>query len=232
MAALTTVRVGSFVREITRDKRPLAANAKVFQGALAVAIIAGTSKGYYQQGAAGVVCVAVGRYTESVDNTGGADGALSAEIHFFRERHLFLLDNDTGTAVAVADRESPCGLLDDHTASQGVTAAGRAGIVYDVTTEGVWVEMLQTADTPQIQSGTGTLVAGTLTVTGVKLSATSRIILTMKDPGAGAITAFADLDAPVANRNTATGQFVVNAIDASKAVIATAVCTFDYLIVG
>lgn len=83
-----------------------------------------------------------------------------------------------------------------------------------------------------LQAGTATLAAGTVTVTGVTLTANSRIILTMKDPGAGAITGFADLDAPAANRNTSTGQFVVNAIDASKATIATAVCTFDWLIVG
>jgi hypothetical protein len=54
----------------------------------------------------------------------------------------------------------------------------------------------------------------------------------MKDPGAGAITGMAGFDVPVASRNTSTGQFVVNAIDDSKAVIATAVCTFDYLIIG
>lgn len=83
-----------------------------------------------------------------------------------------------------------------------------------------------------LQAGTGTLAAGTLTVTGVVLTANSRILLSMKDPGAGAITGFADLDAPVATRNTSTGQFVVNAIDDSKATIATAVCTFDWLIVG
>lgn len=83
-----------------------------------------------------------------------------------------------------------------------------------------------------MQAGTATLAAGTVTVTGVKLTASSRIILTMKDPGAGAITGLAELVAPAASRDTSAGSFVVNAIDAAKAVIATAVCTFDYLIVG
>lgn len=90
----------------------------------------------------------------------------------------------------------------------------------------------ETPDGLNFQVGTGTLAAGTLTVTGVTLTATSRIFLTMKDPGAGAITGFADLDAPAASRDTGAGEFVVNAIDDSKAVINTAICTFDWLIVG
>jgi|SRR6185295_2308313 len=239
MSALTTVRVGSLVREVTRDKRPLAAGAKVYQGALAVAIISGTSRGYYKQGAAGEVSVAVGRFTETVDNTGGLDGAVSAEIHFFRERHLFLLDNDTGTALTVADRESACWVLDDHTVTGASASNGEAGRVYDVTSEGVWVEIGQSPpqelSVPNIQTGTSTLVSGTKTITGVTLTSTSRITATMKDPGSGAITGFAALDIPVGSRTAGaagTGSFVVNAIDDSKAVITTAVSTFDWQIVG
>lgn len=82
------------------------------------------------------------------------------------------------------------------------------------------------------ESGTATLAAGTVTIASAKLTANSRILLTMKDPGAGAITAFAALDAPAANRDVNAGTFVVNAIDNTKAVINTAVCTFDWLIVG
>lgn len=232
MTALIAEKAGS-VREITRAKRPLAANVKVFKGGLAVCIVGvgATSRGYYKQGAAGEQAVVVGRYTETIDNTGGADGALSAEIHFLRERHVFLCVNDAGTAVAVADRESECGVLDDQTVTQGVTGSARAGIVYDVTTEGVWVEF-DHRQIPNIQKGTGTLVTGTLTVTGVKLTAGSIISLTMRDPGAGALTTFIALDAPVASRNTGTGQFVVNAIDNAKAVLATAVSTFDWTITG
>lgn len=88
------------------------------------------------------------------------------------------------------------------------------------------------ASIPTVQSGTGTLATGTVTISGVTLTANSRIICTMKDPGAGAITGMAGLDAPAASRNTGTGQFVVNAIDDTKATIATAVCTFDYVIIG
>lgn len=82
------------------------------------------------------------------------------------------------------------------------------------------------------QSGTATLAAGTVTVSGVKLTASSRIVVTMKDPGAGALTGFAEFSTPAANRDASAGSFVINAIDAAKAVVATATPTVDYLIVG
>ncbi len=58
----------------------------------------------------------------------------------------------------------------------------------------------------RVQSGTATLVAGTVTVTGVVLTAYSKIHLTRNTPG-GAV---GDLSAPAASRNTGTGQFVIN----------------------
>jgi hypothetical protein len=237
MTALIKARTDGSRRFIQRDLRPLAANAKVWRGGLAVAVIGGvTSSGYYEQGQAGSV-TAVGRFTQDVDNTGGADGALSAEIEFFTDRWIFLLKNDTVSAVVVADRESACFVLDDQTVTHASAGNGVAGVVYDVTSDGVWVEVRarppeQGASVPNIQAGTSTLIAGTKTITGVQLTATSRIFVTMKDPGAGAITGLGAFDAPVASRNTGTGQFVVNAIDDSKAVITTAVCTFDWMIVG
>lgn len=83
-----------------------------------------------------------------------------------------------------------------------------------------------------LQSNVATLASGTVTVTGVQLTANSIILLSMRDPGAGALTTFIAFDAPVASRNTSTGQFVINAIDNAKATLATAVCTVDWLIIG
>lgn len=222
MTALIRERVGS-VREVTRDKRPLAANAKVFKGALAVAVVAGASRGFYKQGAAAAGLVVVGRFAETVDNTGGADGAVSAEIHFFRERHLLLMVNDGGTAVVAADREQPCFVLDDQTVTGAMSTNSRAGIVYDVTTEGVWVEQGPASEpAPKVQTGTATLVAGTKTVAGVALTANSKILLSRNTPGGAA----GDLSAPAASRNTATGQFVINSASA------TDTSTVDYVIIG
>ena len=80
-------------------------------------------------------------------------------------------------------------------------------------------------------SGTATLVAGTVTIAGVPLTANSRILVTMRDPGAGAITGFAAFSVPVASRNVGAGTFVINAIDDAKAVIVTATCTVDWQLV-
>lgn len=84
-----------------------------------------------------------------------------------------------------------------------------------------------------IQAGTDTLVNGTKAIATATITASSRIIVTMKDPGAGAITGFADFDVPAASRVVgAPGSFTVNAIDDAKATIATAVCTFDWLVIN
>lgn len=228
---LTKARPNS-IRRILDDYRPVAASAYPKKGGLAAC-----KAGYYLPASGDPDEVVVGIFYESVDNTSGSAGDKNVHVRFFRERVLFLCDNDTDALVVVANRETPCSLLDDHTATLFTTAKGAGALVYDVTDEGVWIELAfpaspDDAALPRIQKGTTTLVSGTKTVTGVTLTATSSILLTMRDPGAGAITGMAGLDAPVASRNTTTGQFVVNAIDDSKATIATAVCTVDYLIVG
>lgn len=84
-----------------------------------------------------------------------------------------------------------------------------------------------------LQAGTDTLVNGTVTISTATITASSRILITMKDPGAGAITDFASFEVPVASRVVgAPGAFTVNAIDSAKVLIATAACTFDWLVIG
>lgn len=231
MTALAKARASSF-RTISFDRRPLAANAVVFKNSIAVC-----RAGYYQVATGAPDEVVVGRFTESVSNSGGAAGAKSANIDFNRERKVVLYENDTGAPLTVAMREQPCSALDDQTFTTFSTAKGAAAVLYDVTSEGVWIEFMfpasaDDAGIPRIQSGRTTLVAGTKTVTGVTLTATSRIFVQTADPGAGAITGFAGYSTPDASRNVGAGSFVINAIDASKAVIATAVPTVDYLIIG
>lgn len=229
---LTAARAGS-IRVVNRDKRPLAAVA-VFKGGLAAV----NSAGFFRPATGTVGEIVVGTFYESVDNSAGSAGDKFADIQYPYERTIRLLDNDTVAPVVVANRERLCSVLDDHTVQLSTPAAADAGYVYDVTTEGVWVEIdgfaggAGASGIPTLQAGTTTLVAGTKTVSGVTLTSTSRILLTMKDPGAGAITGFGAFDAPVASRNTGAGTFVINAIDDAKATITTAVCTVDYLIIG
>lgn len=120
--------------------------------------------------------------------------------------------------------------LDDHSLwrfDSGSTASAGDAVIVPTAGTGRWLLIVQ-----RRQSGTATLAAGTVTISGVALTANSRIQLTMKDFGAGAITGFATLHAPSADRNVGAGTFVVNAIDDAKATIATAVCTFDWEVIG
>jgi hypothetical protein len=135
MSALQKATPTSY-RVVRRDKRPLKGGVKAIKGGLAVA-----KDGFYKPGVSGTGLRVVGRFTETVDNSGGSDGDLSAEIDFFHDRILTLADNDTGTAVAEADRETPCYVLDDATVTADSTSRSIAGLVYDVTDEGVWFEV-------------------------------------------------------------------------------------------
>jgi hypothetical protein len=139
MAALTKERV-SAVRAVTRDQRPMAAAVKLFKGGLVAA-----TAGFYGPAAAGTGKRIVGRAAQTVDNSAGAAGALNCDIHFFYERDLFLLANSGTNPVTAAMRELICYAEDDQTVGSLATGFSQCGIIYDVTTEGVWVEIGQKA---------------------------------------------------------------------------------------
>lgn len=99
--------------------------------------------------------------------------------------------------------------------------SGTGGLQYALVPAG------QTAITPatnsgKTQVGTATLVAGTKTVTGVVITANSKIVLTRDTPG-GTV---GDLSAPAASRSIGSGQFVINSANAADT------STIDWLIIG
>ena len=59
------------------------------------------------------------------------------------------------------------------------------------------------------QAGTATLAAGTVTITSVRLTATSMIVATYRDAGGNS----AILEIPAATRDTAGGQFQIDSAD-------------------
>lgn len=137
MSALLTKKSTSR-RVIKRCKRPLKDNVKAIQGGLCAV----HADGFYGPVLAASGLIVVGVFTETVDNTGGADGAKSAEVDFFRERHVFLCANDGTNPCTVADRERECYAVDDQTVSTLGTSRSIAGRVFDVVSgEGVWVEV-------------------------------------------------------------------------------------------
>jgi hypothetical protein len=139
MAALTSERPNS-VLTVRRALRPLAANVKAIQGGFAAC----DGDGFYCPATGAATEVVVGRFTQTVDNTGGLDGAKKVEVDFLRDRLLLLLEQDAGggsSPVTVAMRERPCFVRDDQTVCADATR-GAAGITYDVVAgEGVWVEV-------------------------------------------------------------------------------------------
>lgn len=143
MSALTSNFVGS-IESIQRDLRPIAGGQTTFQGHICVANPGGTKPGFYGEatGAAGEIPIGrfYGQYGAVVN--AGADGSVSAEVQFFRERTLMLLNNSTTHALANANRETDMYIQDAITASTLNTLA-KLGKFYDFSEDGsglVWVE--------------------------------------------------------------------------------------------
>lgn len=135
MAAIATEGYTPSIRRINRDLRPLAA-VKVWKGSK----VAVNAAGFFLAAtglAAEKTLNAV--FTETVDNTGGAAGDKQAEVMFLRERTVHLQVNNGANTLTVAHRERTCYQVDDQTVSS-LNTLSPSGNVYDVTTEGVWVE--------------------------------------------------------------------------------------------
>jgi hypothetical protein len=84
------------------------------------------------------------------------------------------------------------------------------------------------------QSGSATLVAGTVTVTGVTLTANSVVTFSRKTQG-GTVSSTVGYEAPSASRTaggTFTGSFVLNAVVAAGTVNAADTSVIDWFVVG
>jgi len=136
MAALTAPRN---TPEVLGEVRgfPLPAGGKVFAGA----IVALTAAGFAAGATATAANVTVGRADETVDNADGADGAVRVKVR----RGVFRFANSGGAdAIALTEVGKPCFVVDDQTVAKTDNAGARprAGTVFDVDANGVWVEFL------------------------------------------------------------------------------------------
>ena len=146
---------------------PVAANAKIYAGAITVA----NATGYAAPGAAALDLTYLGRAEEAVDNTGGADGAKTVLV---RRGKAFKFKNAAADAVTQAELGEPCYIADDETVAR--TSAGArsvAGIVVAVDADGVWV-----ADAPKFALS----VAAALDYAAIAAAASAD--LTIAVPGA------------------------------------------------
>lgn len=114
---------------------PLAANAKVFAGGIAVA----NASGYGAPGSVATTHTYLGRFNEAVDNTGGANGAKSALV---RRGKAFKWKNSSGDPVTQASLGKTVYIEDDETvsATDGTGTQSAAGKMILLESDGVWVE--------------------------------------------------------------------------------------------
>jgi hypothetical protein len=93
---------------------PVLADAVIHQGGIVVL----TSAGYAKAGVTGLNLTTVGIARESVDNTGGANGAVQVEVE---EMIAGCLSAGGGDLIAADDLGKLCYLVDDQTV--GLTSA-------------------------------------------------------------------------------------------------------------
>ena len=114
---------------------PVAANTKIFAGAL----VAANATGFATKGATATTLTYLGRSEEYIDNTGGADGAKTIQV---RHGKAFKFKNSGGDAITQADLGKTCYIVDDETVSKtnaGGNTQSAAGKVMGIDADGVWV---------------------------------------------------------------------------------------------
>ncbi|XQE65778.1 hypothetical protein ACOAPY_14030 [Pseudomonas sp. P3C3] len=111
----------------------LAANAKVFAGAIVVT----NAAGYGAPGSTALGLSYIGRAEEAVDNTGGANGAKSVPV---RRLLAFKWVNDG--SITQAHLMKTAYIVDDQTlaATDGGSTRSPAGRIVGIEADGVWVE--------------------------------------------------------------------------------------------
>ena len=114
---------------------PVAASTKLEAGKLVCA----NATGYGVEGSEATTLTALGRAEKTVDNSSGADGALTAEV----KRGVFKFKNSATDAVTQASLGKTVYIEDDETVSKTDNSSARsaAGKCLGVDSDGVWVEI-------------------------------------------------------------------------------------------
>lgn len=134
MTALTQDR-NTERREGTHASAPVAANARIFAGAL----VAINATGFAVPGSTSATLSGAGVALARADNTGGANGSISVQLWKLPAQFA----NSAGAdAISLADVGKDCFIVDDQTVAKtnGTNTRSRAGRVFDVDADGVWVD--------------------------------------------------------------------------------------------
>jgi len=135
MAALTADR-DTAIRKAEDFGFPVAASTKIFAGAL----VCINSSNLATKGAVSTTLKCVGVAQEQADNSAGSAGDIRVKVR----RGCFKFANSAaGDAIALADVNAECFIVDDQTVAKTNGSASRsvAGRVRDVEADGVWVEI-------------------------------------------------------------------------------------------
>ncbi|ASJ24150.1 hypothetical protein [Laribacter hongkongensis] len=113
---------------------PVAAGVKIPAGTL---VVAGAT-GFATPGSTATGLACLGMADAHVDNTAGADGAVSVPV---RRGKAFKWANDTSNPVTLAGLGRPCFIVDNQTVAgtDGSNTRSPAGIVLGLDVDGVWV---------------------------------------------------------------------------------------------
>lgn len=116
--------------------RLMAGTKKVYDGG----IVCLNATGFATPGAVSAALVADGVACSTVDNTDGADGAVSVEVR----KGIFQFANSAaGDAITKAEIGDDCYIVDDQTVAKtnpGGNTRSVAGKIVDVDATGVWVK--------------------------------------------------------------------------------------------
>jgi hypothetical protein len=122
------------VRDGANITHPVAASKKIYAGSLVVL----NATGYAEPGSTATTLTAAGRAEAQVDNSAGADGALTITVR----RGIFCFANHSD-AVTRTEIGKSCYIVDDQTVAKtdGTGTRSVAGKVIDLDGSGVWVEV-------------------------------------------------------------------------------------------
>lgn len=135
MTALTKERNTKRIEGQASFPVPVAASVTCYAGAIACI----NTSGHATPGAATASLRTLGRFEETVTN-----GATAAAVNVLVQRGIFRYANSSSTdAITIADRTNDCYVVDDQTVAKTSNSNARpvAGTVYDVDSDGVWVDM-------------------------------------------------------------------------------------------
>jgi hypothetical protein len=134
MTAIATPRTKTRSRAGDQFARDMAA-VKILAGTIVMLNAAGNATG----GATATGQIADGVAMETIDNSGGAAGALKIRV----EKGVFCFENSTSTdAITKAEIGDTCYIVDNQTVAKtdGSATRSAAGKIVDVDAEGVWVD--------------------------------------------------------------------------------------------